>query len=235
MVTWQVLFSEKHNFMRCSLIPTGREGVSFIKLVLMAIPNPCSLSSSAGFSHQKMVQPAPAYLCKPLSASLITLNAAILMLYQARSFAIKAVLLSGLGVMSLSSNAWMFQAPRMNHLSFEVCFVVLVWLLVGWSASHGKLARCGRAGNVLGTFVTLPSCEGGQCCPEEGCPVSLSAAECLLCLCMKTSNHWSKGHLCAGFDYDCQWSPSPVTVTCSYYCRSWGKKKKYRLTDVLHR
>ena len=132
--------------MRCSLIPKGRQWVSFIRLVLMASPTPCSLSSSAGFPHQKKVKPAPASLSTPSSASLVLLNAVILMWYHASSFPIRAVLLSGLEVTFLSSNVQMFQTPRMSCLSFKVSLVVLAQLFIGWSAS------CGRTGNVWVTF-----------------------------------------------------------------------------------
>ena len=35
-------------------------------------------------------------------------------------------------------------------------------------------------------------------------------------------------------DYDCHWSPSPVTLPCSYHHRSWGKKKNagWQVTQI---
>ena len=112
----------------------------------------------------------------PSSESLVSLNAVISMQYQTSSFVIRVVFILGLEVMSLSSNVWTFQAPRMSHLFFDVFFAVLVQLLVGWFASHGKLVRCGRAGYLWDTFSKpFPHVRVGSA-------VLKRAAKCLLCL-----------------------------------------------------
>ena len=100
------------------------------------------------------------------------------MQYWSKSFAIRPVLLSGLEVMFLSSNVQTFQAPRKNHLPLRFSFVALVWLLVGWSASCGKPAKCGMAGNV---WVTFPHMWGRAVLSWRGLLGHPGCCQCLPC------------------------------------------------------
>ena len=92
----------------------------------------------------------------------------------------------------------------MNHLSLGVFFVVFVQPHGGWSASCGKLARCGGADNVLGSFSNpFPHVRMGSAGMKKAShlPEMLPNASCAMGI--ELSDHWSKGHLDASCDYGC--------------------------------
>ena len=155
------------------------------------------------------------------------------MWYWASFFVIRAVLLSGLEVTSLSNNIWTFQVPRVSHLSFMVFFVisVLVQPLVGWSASCSKLARCGRAGSVWVTFShPFPHVRVGSAVLKRATQSSWMLPNASSALSKETSDHWPKGCLHA-----CLWLQLPgITFTCHFtmllLLQVLGEEEKCRLT-----
>ena len=101
----------------------------------------------------------------------------------------------------------------MSHLSSVVFFVVLVlvWPLVGWSASCGKLARCGRAGIIWGTFSNpFLHAKVGSAVLKRAAQSPWMLPNASSALGKETNDHWSKGHLHAGL-----WLQLPV-ITFTY-------------------
>ena len=121
----------------------------------------------------------------------------------------------------------------MSHLSFEVFFIVLilVWPLVGLSASCGKLGRCGRAGNAWGTFYNpFPHVRVGSSVLKRAAQSPWMLPNASSALGKETSDHWSKGYLCASL-----WLWLPViTFTCHFAMllslQVFGEEEKCSLT-----
>ena len=107
---------------------------------------------------------------------------------------------------------------------------MLVWPIVGWSTSCGKLARCGRAGNVWGTFSNpFPHVRVGGAVLKMAAQSPWMLPNALSALGKETSDHWSKGHLHAV----CDWM-SMITFSCQFATllslEVLGEEKKCRLT-----
>ena len=101
----------------------------------------------------------------------------------------------------------------MSYLSSVVFFVVLVQPLVGWSESHSKLARCGRAGTVWGILCNpFPHARVGSAVLKRAAQSPWMLPNASSAHVEETSDHWSKGHLHAGL-----WLWLPViTFTCCF-------------------
>lgn len=158
-----------------SLSPLGRLLSLLIKCDLMAKPTPASRRSSLLRPLQKNVYPALTSVSCPSSANLVSLRAAMCMLYRSSSRATSAVRLSGLSALELSMRVRTFHVPKVSG----VTEVFLVFRPRGWDPRLLRYAGQGVMKQAIfrAPFLAPSSCYGGeQSDPKEGCSDAQGAA-----------------------------------------------------------
>ena len=151
MVVWHLPFRSTHICMSRSFNPLGRLVNLLTRFDLMAKPTPASRRSSLLRPLQKKVYPALASVSCPSFASLVSLRAAMWMLYLSSSLATSAVLLSGLSALELSMSVRTFHVPMVNGVTKVFFFFIFrphVW--------DPRLLRYAGQGEMRQTIFRAP-------------------------------------------------------------------------------